>query len=121
MKLEVGMYVKFKNGNIGQLKQIDESLFYPQYYFDNIIDQVPVSQYYYLKDVYDCNENNLKKIIKKDKKPSFKIIDLIEVGDIVTVFSDLHDLRGNETFNIRDNNHLKHVKFGIEKRQSFPM
>ena len=62
----------------------------------------------YKKQGYSSIEDNL---ITKHSKD---IIDLIEVGDIVTVFSDLHDRDGNQTFNINNENHLKHLKNGFD-------
>ena len=43
------------------------------------------------------------------------ITDLLQVGDVVTMFSDLHDILGNETFNIRDKKHLDYIKMGVNK------
>lgn len=37
----------------------------------------------------------------------------IKVGDIVTVFSDLHDRMGNQTFRIENEEHLKHLITGF--------
>lgn len=48
-------------------------------------------------------------------KSSPRIIDLIQVGDVIRVFSDLHDLLGNELFEIRDEQHLKHLKNGFNE------
>lgn len=44
---------------------------------------------------------------------SKNIIDLIEVGDIVKVFSDLHDIMGNQTFMVENKAHLNHLITGF--------
>lgn len=97
MKLEVGMYVRTEDGEIfktdNDLLRLsnDKSIFY------RILTKIPRESISY-----------------RVSKASHNLIDLIEVGDIVTVFSNLHDSRGNETFNIRDNNHLKYLKIGFD-------
>ena len=88
MKLEVGMYVRTKKGKMFKVNET------------NI-----VGKYYYLD-------------IRKEReilKASFNITDLIKIGDILEVFSDLHDLLGNDVFRVRDENHLKHLKHGFNK------
>ena len=67
MKLEVGMYVRKKNGRIGRIKEIDER--------DNV-------QLWYLLDIKNSNFD-VKCEGKHIKKASHNIIDLIEVGDYV--------------------------------------
>jgi hypothetical protein len=85
MNIEVGMYVKFKNGNIAKLIEIEDE--YPQtitkYKFDNIIGYITVSQYYYPKYISSCYASEIEDYIRNDIKPSFNIKDLIEVGDYV--------------------------------------
>lgn len=49
------------------------------------------------------------------KEPSFNILDVIKVGDIIEASSDFQDLLGNEVFRIRDERHLKHLKHGVDK------
>ena len=85
MNIKVGMYVKFKNGNIAKLIEIEDE--YPQtitkYKFDNIIGYITVSQYYYPKYISSCYASGIEDYIRNDIKPSFNIIDLIEEGDYV--------------------------------------
>ena len=62
MKLEVGMYVRKKNGRLGKI--------------------IEVAEYYYLLDIKNSNFE-VKCEEKHIKKASHNIIDLIEVGDYV--------------------------------------
>ena len=79
MKLEVGMYVRTKNGNIRKIVElanprcIDE----PDYYVDKVlinIEQNPIEDTIYMEK-WLFNEEIVKS--------SLNIIDLIEVGDYV--------------------------------------
>ena len=67
MKLEVGMYVRKKNGRIGKIKEIDER--------DNV-------QLWYLLDIKNSNFD-VKCEGKHIKKASHNIIDLIEEKDVI--------------------------------------
>lgn len=96
MKIKVNDYVRTKEGYICKILKLNE----PRY-----------------DDGYlDFNDINSPKIYKPNiVKASPQIIDLIEVGDVIRAFSDLHDLLGNELFEIRDEQHLKHLKNGFNK------
>lgn len=63
MKLKVGMYVRFKDGNIEKINQLNEQ---PNNFF-----------------WFTLNHNVILKEKIKDIKASHNIIDLIEVGDLV--------------------------------------
>ena len=102
MKLEVGMYVRTKYNGIGK-----------------IIDYINDPTHYFFK-CYKLDKDYInyeEYITEADviRKPSFNIIDLIEIEDILEVFSDLHDLLGNEIFRIKDEKHLQHLKNGFDK------
>lgn len=68
MKLEVGMYVRYKRGGMGYIDPADK--------IGKIINQVNDS------DIYELDNNNC--IFENDVvNASFNIIDLIKVGDYV--------------------------------------
>ena len=74
MKLEVGMYVRFNNGDIGKIANYE---YREEYTNGHVI--------YLEKDEtigWCCEE--------KDFKASYNIIDLIEVGDYVNGFPVIH-------------------------------
>ena len=101
MKLEPNIYVRTKDGIIAKVDYIDDDTIF----FD--------------KELYKTYGDSIN-FLEKDKlerivKASYNIIDLIEEGDILEVFSDLHDLLGNDVFRVRDENHLKHLKHGFDK------
>lgn len=81
MKLEVGMYVRTKRGQIGKVITIGK-------------DNVAIEFNRMWQDV----------ILKTNivKEPSFNIIDLIEVGDYVNGYkvSAIYNLNGDEIVNI---------------------
>src|SRR5574344_93470 len=87
--MEINDYVRIKDGKIGKYIQ-------PELGKPNITNGISFNE--------GANYG----------KHSKDIIDLVEVGDIVTVFSDLHDRDGNQTFNINNENHLKHLKNGFD-------
>ena len=74
MKLEVGMYVRTKCGYIAKLIDVD----YEEEYYE--FDKGIVWFYEYLKDTFSFDSEDLKQITKA----SHNIIDLIEVGDVIT-------------------------------------
>lgn len=86
MKIEVGMYVKKKNGRIGKILEIDER----KHCVDNLLLDLKNS-------IYDvrCGERNIR-------KSSFDIIDLIEEGDlcIIEFYSPRYDERIERLFEI---------------------
>ena len=79
MKLEVGMYVRTKNGNIRKIVELTNTKFIdePDYYVDKVL--------------IDIEQNEREDTIYMEKwlfneaivKSSLNIIDLIEVGDYV--------------------------------------
>ena len=101
MKLEPNMYIRTKDGIIAKVDYIDDDTIF----FDKELYKT------YGDSINFLEKDNLEKIAKV----SYNIIDLIEVGDILEVFSDLHDLLGNEIFRIKDEKHLQHLKNGFDK------
>ena len=101
MKLEPNMYIRTKDGIIAKVDYIDDDTIF----FDKELYKT------YGDSINFLEKDNLEKIAKV----SYNIIDLIEVGDILEVFSDLHDLLGNEVFRIKDEKHLQHLKNGFDK------
>lgn len=94
INIEVGEYVRTKNGYIIKYK-------------DNINT-----------NIFSCDdvlyvENSLFPDEEEIVNHSKNIIDLIEVGDIVKVFSDLHDIMGNQTFMVENKTHLNHLITGF--------
>lgn len=73
-KIEVGEYVRTKDGRIAQIKSIDYEA--GIYRFDRIIH---ITDFRMKEDVLYSNEMFKKVIVKHRKKP----IDLIEIGDYV--------------------------------------
>ena len=80
-KIEVGEYVKTKEGRIAQIKSIDYEA--GIYRFDRIIY---INDFRMKEDVLYNNEMFKKLIVKHSKQ----LIDLIEVGDIVEIRTGLH-------------------------------
>ena len=101
MKLEPNMYIRTKDGIIAKVDYIDDDTIF----FDKELYKT------YGDSINFLEKDNLEKIAKV----SYNIIDLIEVGDILEVFSDLHDLLGNEVLRIKDEKHLQHLKNGFDK------
>lgn len=63
--------------------------------------------------LYDLDNKDVtadKYIIKSSPNPK----ELLKVGDVIRVFSDLHDLLGNSLYEIKDEKHLKHLKNGFD-------
>lgn len=76
MKIEEGMYVRTHNGVIGKIKRIAKQTEAEDLYlFDKVIC--------YNTDL--LSKKNVEKIIEK---ASFNKIDLIEVGDVITIRSN---------------------------------
>ena len=73
-KIEIGEYVRTKDGRIAQIKSIDYEA--GIYRFDRIIY---INDFGMKKDVLYNNEMFKKLIVKRSKQ----LIDLIEVGDVV--------------------------------------
>lgn len=80
-KIEVGEYVKTKEGRIAQIKSIDYEA--KIYRFDRIIY---INDFRMKEDVLYSNEMFKKLIVKHSKQ----LIDLIEVGDFVNGMKILH-------------------------------
>lgn len=80
-KIEVGEYVKTKEGRIAQIKSIDYEA--GIYRFDRIIY---INDFRMKEDVLYNNEMFKKVIVNHSKQ----LIDLIEVGDIVEIRTGLH-------------------------------
>ena len=97
MKLEVGMYVKKKNGRIGRIKEIDER--------DNV-------QLWYLLDIKNSNFD-VKCEGKHIKKASCCIINLIQVGDYV---NGLRIIRTNDDYVFAISDEGDTIMFGNDKQ-----
>ena len=80
-KIEVGEYVKTKEGRIAQIKSIDYEA--GIYRFDRIIY---INDFRMKEDILYNNEMFKKVIVNHSKQ----LIDLIEVGDIVEIRTGLH-------------------------------
>lgn len=80
MKLEVKMYVRTRYGYIARLKRINKTDRYTEYEFDNTIGYDYDGFFHSI--VEDCIDGI--EIIKA----SYNIIDLIEVGDVITFKND---------------------------------
>lgn len=80
-KIEVGEYVRTKDGRIAQIKSIDYEA--GIYRFDRIIY---INDFRMKEDVLYNNEMFKKVIVNHSKQ----LIDLIEVGDIVEIRTGLH-------------------------------
>lgn len=80
-KIEVGEYVKTKEGRIAQIKSIDYEA--GIYRFDRIIY---INDFRMKEDVLYNNEMFKKVIVNHSKQ----LIDLIEVGDIVEIKTGLY-------------------------------
>ena len=80
-KIEVGEYLRNNHGYIGKIKRIE-------------FDKIDISLKWYVFDYKEPNSNIVKEIyINKPYivKHSFKLIDLIEVGDAIKIKENLHD------------------------------
>ena len=80
-KIEVGEYVRTKDGRIAQIKSIDYEA--GIYRFDGIIY---INDFRMKEDVLYSNEMFKKVIVKHSKQ----LIDLIEVGDVLEIRTGLH-------------------------------
>ena len=89
MKLEVGMYVRTKNGNIRKIVELTNTKFIdePDYYVDKVL--------------IDIEQNEREDTIYMEKwlfnesilKVSHNIIDLIEVGDYVNGYKVIDSVK----------------------------
>lgn len=81
MKLEVGMYVRTKDGHIDKIKNIDE-----EYYCIEEDEEDKLYKIYQLNNTYyddEFNEDNDWVFENFIIKASYNIIDILEVGDYV--------------------------------------
>lgn len=82
MKLEVGMYVRTENGVIEKVKRI-----YDRHTADNVfvwLNTCGDGQIIFVDDFEEIKFRDLNSGGFIKKEPSFNIIDLIEVGDVIT-------------------------------------
>lgn len=77
-KLEVGMYVRTDNGNIRKITELINSKYIddPDYYVDKVLIDIVQEENTIYMEKWLFDENIIKS--------SHNIIDLIEVGDIIT-------------------------------------
>lgn len=81
MKLEIGMYVRTKDGHIDKIKNIAE-----EYYCIGEDEEDKLYKIYQLSNIYyddEFNEDNDWVFEKFIIKASYNIIDILEVGDCV--------------------------------------
>ena len=97
MEIKVGDYIRTIDGikRIVKINTGDRKTIFGQYRLDKPY-----------KGSYSIAEKNILEHNKNIKK-------LIKVGDIVTVFSDLHDRMGNQTLKVENEEHLKHLLTGF--------
>jgi hypothetical protein len=91
MEIEVGQYVRTKNGDIGTIIDIDGLCIEAR--FNGYTGKSTANHY---------------------KIASFDIIDLIEVGDLLMMYSDLHQIDGIQSILVKSENHLKKIKTMID-------
>lgn len=101
MKLEVGMYVRFE-GKIRKIIEIeDKDLVFDDDWFDHWADQI--------------NRMNIDRFIKDYYPiPTFNILDLIEVGDILSFYEDIDNYKKQYAIRIPDLITLDEMKDKIE-------
>lgn len=119
-KIKVGMYVRNERGiakYLGLGKDVlkdKESREFKHYAMQHLFDETIFDVGHDWGDTLSEEEfKNIDRYIIGE--PSKNITDLLQVGDVVTMFSDLHDILGNETFNIRDKKHLDYIKMGVNR------
>lgn len=99
MKLAEGMYVRLdRNQGIARLDEYDEET--KCFKVDKIIADD------FGEETFVLNEYDVL-------KTSENITDLLQVGDVVTMFNDLYDMLENEIFDIRSEKHLEYIKMGV--------
>lgn len=102
MELKEEMYVRTKKGIAKILGRINDptNFYHKMLITDKFLKIHGDTEYIHDLDIIKARKN---------------ITDLLQVGDVVTMFSDLHDILGNETFNIRDKKHLDYIKMGVNR------
>lgn len=108
--MKVGDYVRTKNGKILKITKLDDDYIGTDYDLYSLYYDDDKKQYYFITDSFDYGEVDKHYIIKSSPNPT----ELLKVGDVIRVFSDLHDLLGNALYEIKDENHLKHLKNGFD-------
>ena len=106
MKIEPNMYVRTKNGNIRKIVELTNT---------NFIDE---PDYYVDKVLIDIEQNEREDTIYMEKwlfnedivKSSLNIIDLIEVGDIISFYEDIDNYKKQYVIGIPDLITLDNIK-----------